>query len=128
MKRALLICILTLSFCGSAWGQTHTATGTFTLSSDDTAAACAVTGANCSQNVYRASGACSASSVFVLNQALSATATTFTDSTIVPGTYCYAVSFVINGKESIIFTTGDTNFTTVSLQPKAQTGLVVVVN
>ncbi len=107
----------------------HSAALTWALSTDDTTTACAVTGANCSQAAYRAPGACSSTSVFTaLNSALSATATTYTDSTLVPGQYCYAVTFTIGGLTSIIYQSGDTNFVAVSLPPSVPTSLSVVVH
>lgn len=100
-------------------GGGHSAALSWTLSTDDSAAAC-VTGANCLQNVYRANGACSASSAFTLltSTALSATATAFTDATLTPGAWCYGVTFGINGLESAKDTV------TVSLQPASPSGLV----
>jgi len=94
----------------SAQAAGHSAVLTWTLSADDTAANCPV-GAPCTQNVYRASGNCSATSNFQpLSIAMSGTwsattpaippPATFTDTTITPGTWCYAVSFVLNGSES----------------------------
>ena len=127
MKRLIVEFFLCLGlFAGSASAQAHKATATWTLSTDDTTTVCSATGNTCSQNSYRASGACSSSSVFTLLGALSATATTFTDTTIVPGTWCYAVTFVLNGKESLVFLSTDSNFATVSLQPAPQTGFAVV--
>lgn len=119
MKKVILLLALIL-FATAAWPATHTATLTWTLSTDDTTTEC-VTGANCLQNVYRASGTCSASSSFTLltTTALSPTATTFTDSTITPGTWCYGVTFSINGLES----TKDT--ASVTLQPSPPTGAAV---
>lgn len=129
MKRLILICGLLLFCAIDAVAQSHSAALTWTLSTDDTTTACAASGANCSQAVYRAPGACSASSVFTaLASTLAATATSYTDSTLTPGQYCYAVTFSIGGETSVVFATGNTNFTTVTLQPKAQTGLAVVVN
>ena len=109
--------------------STHSAALTWTLSTDDTTTACAVTGANCLQAAYRAPGACSSTSVFTaLNAALSATATTFTDATLVPGQYCYAVTFTIGGVTSLVYSSGDTNFASVTLPPSPQTSLSVVVH
>lgn len=100
-------------------GGGHSTALSWALSTDDTTTAC-VTGANCLQNVYRASGACSASSAFTLltSTGLSATSTAFTDSTITPGAWCYGVTFGINGLESAKDTV------TVSLQPASPSGLV----
>jgi hypothetical protein len=107
----------------------HSAALTWTLSTDDTTTACAVTGANCSQAVYRGPGACSATSTLTaLNSSLSATATSYTDTTITPGQYCYAVSFTIGSETSVIYASGNTNFSTVSLLPAVPASLSVVVH
>src|SRR5215472_7281670 len=77
----------------------HSVSLSWVLSTDDTTAGCAAPN-TCSQTVYRASGACSTSSNFVSIGTPAASISTFTDSTVVPGTYCYAVSFTQNGLES----------------------------
>lgn len=128
MKRTLIF--LALFFClgisaKPAAAQAHSVTGTWTLSTSDTITACAATGASCVQTVYRAGGACSGSSVFVAQQTLGATATTFTDSTVTAGTWCYAVTFSINGDESLVFLSTNTNFASVSLRPTPPTGLTL---
>ncbi len=129
MSKRILICLALLFLAGSARAQSHSAALTWTLSADDTTTACAVSGANCSQAAYRASGACSSTSVFAaLNTTLSATATTFTDTTLVPGQYCYAVTFTIGGVTSLVWASGDTNFASVTLQPAVPTSLSVVVH
>lgn len=99
-------------------GGGHSTALSWILSTDDTTSAC-TTSANCLQNVYRANGSCSVSSSFTLltTAALSATAITYTDTTVTPGVWCYGVTFDINGLES----TKDT--VTVSLQPAAPSGL-----
>lgn len=121
MKRTL-ICLALLLFGGSiAQAQSHSASLTWTLSADDTTTECSVAGAVCSQNVYRAAGACTqASPTFVLLSNQSAATVAYTDATVTPGTWCYAVSFVIQGTESLKATAQ------VSLQPSAPTALVVV--
>jgi hypothetical protein len=126
-KRSLICLMFALCIGSVAKAQTHQAALTWTLSADDTTTACAVTGANCSQAVYRGPGACSASTVLTaLNSSLSATVTSYTDTTITPGTYCYAVTFTIGGQTSVIYKSGDTNFSTVLLPPSPQTGLAAV--
>ena len=127
MKLRLAFASLLVLLAYPAFAQSHSAALTWTLSTDDTTTACAVTGAACSQNVYRASGACSSTSVFTSLGSVSATATAYTDSTIVPGNYCYAVTFTIGGQTSVIFQTGDTNFASVSLSPAPESSLAVVV-
>ena len=129
LKRSLICLTLFLCIGSIAKAQTHSAALTWNLSADDTTAACSVTGAACSQAVYRGPGACSATSVLTaLNSSLPATATAYTDATLVPGQYCYAVTFTIGGETSILFAAGDTNFQTVSLPPSPQTSLSVVVH
>lgn len=98
-------------------GAGHSTALSWTLSADDTTTACTAT-AGCLQNAYRASGACSATSSFSLltSTALSATATTFTDTTVTPGVWCYGVTFEINGLESAKDTVS------VTLQPASPTG------
>ena len=115
---------------GGQTGGGHSTALSWALSADDVTTAC-VTGANCLQNVYRAAGTCSASSAFTLLTAtsLSATAVTFTASTVTPGVWCYGVTvtpgvwcygvtFGINGLESAKDTV------TVTLQPASPSGLV----
>ena len=118
--KLLRLFVLLLVFVAPAFAQSHSAALSWTLSTDDVAAICTTVGTTCSQAVYRAPGACSTSSVFVLISSPSATATTFTDTTITPGTYCYAVTFVENSLES----TKDT--ITVILPPSSPSGLAVV--
>ncbi len=52
-------------------------------------------------NVYRAPSACTASSVFVKLTATALTVKTYTDSTVVSGSYCFQVTAVLNGVESV---------------------------
>ncbi len=125
--KSLILALLFCSIGSVAQAQTHKFTGTWTLSTDDTTAFCSTTGNTCSQNSYRAPGVCSATSVFTLLGSLSATATTFSDTTLTPGTWCYAVTFVQNGQESVVFLSTNSNFVTVSLRPSPQTGMVGVV-
>ena len=121
MKRIILICGLLSLFAGSARAQTHSASLTWTLSTDDTTTECSVAGAACSQNVYRAAGACTQTSpTFVLLSNQGAAAVAYTDATVTPGTWCYAVTFQIQGTESVKATA------TVTLPAAPPTGLVVV--
>jgi hypothetical protein len=94
-----LLCLLLIPTRASA--QAHSAALTWTLSTDDTTTTCAVAGTTCTQNVYRAPGACASASTFTLLGSANATTVTFNDATITPGTYCYAVTFVLNGSESV---------------------------
>lgn len=78
----------------------HNVVLTWVLSSDDTTTACAAPN-TCLQNTYRATGACSATSAFSIVSSPAATATTLTDTNVSVGqTYCYQVTFEINGLES----------------------------
>ncbi len=52
-------------------------------------------------NVYRAPGACTASPVFVKLNAAAVTVKTYVDSTVVSGSYCFQVTAVLNGIESL---------------------------
>ena len=94
----------------------HTVNLSWTVSVDDTAANCVATAA-CHQTVYRAAGACSATSSFKALGTLSASQGTYADLNVLTGTYCYAVSFTLDGVES----TKDT--ATVSLQPASPSAL-----
>lgn len=116
-RHAIILLGLLLLGAGAAWAQSsHTATLNWTLSVDDVTASCSAAGA-CSQNVYRAPGACSSSSAFTLLSSPSATATSYVDATVTPGTWCYGVTFVENGDESVKDTV------TVTLQPAPPTGV-----
>ena len=109
--------LLFLLFVVPAFG--HTVSLSWTVSLDDTTANCVAAGA-CQQTVYRAPGACSASSVFVSLGVIAASQGTYTDANVTTGTWCYAVSFTLNGVESVKDTV------TVSLsQPTPPTGLAV---
>lgn len=71
--------------------QAHTATLTWTNSPDTP-----------NTNVYRLSGVCPATLTgFTLLTATPVTTATYTDSTITPGTYCYYVTAVVGGAESV---------------------------
>lgn len=98
-----LILLSALAFLPSlAMSQNpHSAVLNWTLSTDDTIAACAAPN-TCLQNVYRATGVCSATSTFSIVNSPAATAATFTDTAVSVGqTYCYQVTFEINGLESL---------------------------
>lgn len=119
-----LAMIALLSVClWPAKAASHSATLSWALSVDDDAGAATpvncVAAATCMQNVYRAAGSCSATSNFTLltGVALSPTVTTYTDSTLHPGVWCYGVTFSINGLESA------KDEVTVQLQPSPVTGL-----
>lgn len=77
----------------------HSVALSWVLSTDDTTVGCTAPN-TCSQTVYRSLGACSTSSSFTSIATPSSSTAAFTDLTVVPGTYCYAVSFTQNGLES----------------------------
>ena len=132
-KITLILLALILLLCCipvNSQTSTHSVVLTWTLSTDDTAANCPA-GAPCSQNVYRASGNCSATSNFQpLSPGMAGTWSTtvpptpppsmFTDTTVTAGTWCYAVSFVLNGAES------PKASAQVSVIPAAPSSLVIV--
>ena len=83
----------------------HSSVLTWPLSPDDTTANCTAP-ATCSQNIYRANTGCAvANPPLTLLTSVASTATTYTDSTITPGTWCYSVTFVLSGAESVKNTT-----------------------
>lgn len=105
-------------FAPSAKAQS-TVNLSWTLSVNDNTPDCAAAGV-CHQTMYRAAGACSATSTWVSIASLTATQTTYSDTAVPSGTWCYGVSFSDAGGES----TKDT--LTVSLpppKPAAPTGL-----
>jgi hypothetical protein len=69
--------------------------------------------------VYRAAGACSASSVFTAITT-GVAANTFTDSTVTVGSFCYQVTTVVNGSESL-----PSNQITARILPSPPTALAV---
>jgi hypothetical protein len=85
------LAILILFCSGDA--QAHTVSLTWTASTDGGA----------SYNVYRLSGACptAGTSGFSKLTATPVTATSYTDSTVTPGTYCYYATAVLGGAESV---------------------------
>jgi len=116
MKKVIFFILLAGIFANRAEAQ-HTVTLSWTLSIDDTTANCA-TPNTCSETVYRAPGACSATSAFAaIGGSQLPTVITFTDSAVVPGVYCYAVSFTQNGLESA------KDSVTVTLPPAQPSGI-----
>lgn len=81
-------------------GPNHTVALSWVLSTDDTTSGCTAPN-TCAQTIYRALGACSTSNTFTSLASPSASSAAFTDTTVVPGTYCYAVTFTQNGLESV---------------------------
>ena len=102
----ILLALLLIALPASAQG-THSVVLTWTASVDGGAV-----------TVYRAPGACSASSVFA-SVTTGVTANTYTDSAISVGTYCYQITTVVNGTESL-----PSNQATARILPSAPTALV----
>src|SRR5215831_17632004 len=95
-----LLAVVSVSPEAQGTQNPHSVVRNWVLSSDDTTTACAAPN-TCLQNVYRATGACSATSSFLVITSPAATAITFTDTNVSVGqTYCYQVTFEINGLES----------------------------
>lgn len=119
MRRLMFACLAMILFCAVPARAQHTAVLTWTLSTDDTTANC-TTAANCTQNVYRAPGACTQTNpVFTQLTSVAPTITTANDATITPGVWCYAVTFSMNGIESA------RSVAQVSLPPASPSGVVV---
>jgi hypothetical protein len=90
---ALALILIPAVFATSARAQAHSVSLAWTASTD--------TGV--SYNIYRLSGACpsSGTSGFAKITGAPVTATTYTDNQLLPGTYCYYATSVLNGSESI---------------------------
>lgn len=115
--RKLIALLALLMFASVA--KAHTVSLAWTISVDDTTNNCVAAG-SCHQTVYRAPGACGTATAFVSLGTLTATQATYTDSTVTPGSWCYALTFTMNGVESARDTVS------VSLQqPTAPTGIRV---
>lgn len=69
--------------------------------------------------VYRAPGACSSSSTFAA-VTTGVAANTFTDATVTVGSFCYQVTTVVNGVESL-----PSNQVTARILPQAPTSLTI---
>ena len=113
MKRTSVF-FLALLFAPVAFS--HTVSLAWTVSVDDTATNCVATAA-CHQTVYRAPGACSSTSSFVSLGTIAASQGTYTDANVGTGVWCYAVSFSLDGEESV------RDSLTVSLQPASPSAL-----
>jgi len=104
MSLKKLILGLALALAIPTLASAHTATLTFTKSVDDTGA----TGSG--YTAWRQSGSCpanvtSTTGFTALNSTLF-TGATYLDSTVVPGTYCYVVTFTAASASSIPSNTG----------------------
>ena len=92
MKRAFCLLFLIVVIACPMFSQalTHAATLTWTDPNNPTGT---------SYNIHRAPGLCSGSPVFA-TLATAVTGLTYTDGTVTPGNYCYAVTAVAGGVES----------------------------
>jgi hypothetical protein len=103
-----LLAFLLLTVSALAAQTTHSVTLTWVDASNPTGT---------TYNVYRASGLCSGTPVF--SKIASAVAVkTFSDTTVTPGNYCYAVTASLSGAES-----AQSNTVNPAIQPFAPTGL-----
>lgn len=108
MKRLLLAVLLLFATGAYAQAAPHSVALSWTASTDGGVV-----------TVYRASGACSTSSVFASITTGVAT-NTFTDSTVTVGSFCYQVTTVVNGLES-----QPSNQVTARILPQAPTSLTI---
>jgi hypothetical protein len=117
MKRTLIYFVICFAlFAGSAKAQgTHTVALSWGASPD------AAANPTLSYTVYRASGACSTSPLFAPVATNVAQTDIFTDTALAPGVYCYQVTAVLNGAESL-----PSNQVTARILPSAPTTLVAV--
>jgi hypothetical protein len=93
---ALALCFATLFLAAPARAQ-HSASLAWTASSD------AAANPTIGYNVYRLAGACPATGTagFTKLTATPLTTTTFADTTVGLGTFCYYVTATLNGAESV---------------------------
>jgi len=117
MRKFVLALFACLFFAPLLFAQ-HSVSLGWVISTDDTTANCTTAG-TCSQTVYRAQGACAATSSFISLGSLASSQTTYIDTSVPGGMWCYAVTFTLNGVESPKVTTS------VSLLPASPTGLAV---
>jgi hypothetical protein len=121
-RRFLLLLATILFFSCAARAQAaHSVMLTWTASSD------AVTNPALTYNIYRLNGACPAiaptavsGSGFTKLNTTAITTTTFTDSTVAPGMYCYFASSFVNSAESM-----PSNDASGIIQPKSPTSFGV---
>jgi hypothetical protein len=89
-------CLALMFFASPARAQ-HSASLSWTASSD------AAANSTLGYNVYRLTGACPASGTagFTKLNSTPVTSTTYSDTTIGPGSFCYYVTATLNGAESV---------------------------
>ena len=115
---AVLVALLSVLFVSGAAAQsTHSATLNWTLSTDS----------GSTYNAYRISGACPSSATTGQGTKLTSTplasgTTTFTDAGLAVGSYCYYVTAVLNGAESV-----PSNLAPAVVLPQAPSALTVTV-
>src|ERR1700682_5201994 len=97
-------------FCDAAHAEAHSVSLSWTASTDNVAG----------YNIYRLAGACptSGSTGFTKITAAIVTGTTYTDSSITPGAYCYYATSTLNGAES-----APSNFASAVILPAPPTAL-----
>lgn len=115
---AVLVALFSVLFVNGAAAQsTHSATLNWTLSTDS----------GSTYNAYRISGACPSSATTGQGTKLTSTplasgTTTFTDAGLAVGSYCYYVTAVLNGAESV-----PSNLAPAVVLPQAPSALTVTV-
>ena len=99
INKILMVFVLSLAFSIAASAAPHSVTLGWTKSVDDTGAS------GQGYTIWRQSGTCPASVTttagFTALNASLVTGITFTDSTVVPGTYCYIGTFTEAGATSL---------------------------
>lgn len=115
MKGVLIgtVLFLIMLVCPSANAQ-HSATLSWTASAD--------AGANptLTYNIFRSSTTCASATSFTQLNTAPITGTTYTDSTVTPGNYCYEATSVLNGVQS-----ADSNTAQAVILPASPSSLVV---
>lgn len=121
MKKYILAGLLLFLATSASAQAAHTVTLSWTASTD------ATTNPALTYNMYRLNGACPAAapaaisgSGFTKQNATPLATTTFTDSSVSPGVYCYFASAFVNSAESI-----PSNDASAIIQPKSPTSLGV---
>jgi len=101
---------IVIFLCAADQAQAHSVNLSWTASPD----------AGVSYNIYRLAGACPATGTtgFSKITGTPVAATTYTDSIVTPGTYCYYATSVFNGAESV-----PSNVAPAVILPAAPSGL-----
>ncbi len=110
MKRLLIVATF-LILAPAAMAAPHSVTLSWTASTD----------AGVNYNVYRISGTCPATATgFTQLNASAVTTTTYTDSGMVPGKWCYYVTSTLGGAESL-----PSNMASAVILPSAPTAVTI---